>query len=74
MTTQTLLENLTLDSFTPILKERSGKKNYLGVFTYPISFILKYENGGLPKAKILCPRTVWACSYGAQVESFEPKN
>ena len=47
-----------LDRLTPILKERSGKKNYLGVFTYPISFKLKYENGGLPKAKILCPRTV----------------
>ena len=40
-TTQTLLENF--EGFSQILKEQSGEKKYLGLFTNPIAIILKYE-------------------------------
>ena len=42
LTTRTLLENL--DGFSQILKGHSSEKKYLGVFTYPIALIKKYEN------------------------------
>ena len=42
MTTRTLFENF--ESFSQILKEQSGKKMYLGVFTHPIAIIKKSEN------------------------------
>ena len=42
MTTWTLFENF--EGFSQILKEQSGKKRYLGVFTHPIAIIWKFEN------------------------------
>ena len=38
-TAQTLLENFEV--FSQILKEQSGEKEYLGVYTNPITIILK---------------------------------
>ena len=40
-------------------KEQSAKIKYLVFFTYPIATFWKYEKGGLPKAKIACPRSRW---------------
>ena len=37
MTTGTLLENF--EGFSQILKEQSGEKRYLGVFTHPIAIL-----------------------------------
>ena len=37
------------ESFSQILKEKSGKKIHLVVFTNPIAIILKYENPYLKK-------------------------
>ena len=37
MTMWTLFENF--EGFSQILKEKSGKKGYLGVFTHPIAII-----------------------------------
>ena len=42
MTNWTLFENFK--GFSQILKEQLVKKRYLGVFTYPIAIIKKFEN------------------------------
>ena len=63
------------EGFSQILKEQSGEKRYLGVFTIPIAIIKKYEKFAI---KYFCENekvseTVFACSFGAQAESFKQK-
>ena len=54
-TTRTLSENF--EGFSQILKEQSGEKRYLGVFTNPIAIISKYKTS-VSKAKCACPLVV----------------
>ena len=54
MTTQTLFENF--EGFSQILKEQSGKKMYLDVFTHPIAIIQKIETA-VSKENLGCLRS-----------------
>ena len=71
-TTRTLLENF--EGFSQILKEQSGEKRYLGVFTNPIAIFKNMKTSDqISSRKQKVRKTVFACSYGAQVESFNKK-
>ena len=48
----TLLENF--EGFSQILKEQSGEKKYLGVFTHPIA-IIKNMKMSVSKEIFACP-------------------